>query len=83
MRPMTIPEPSFTIGIEEEYLLVDRETRDLENEPPQELLAVCEACHEGQVVGPEHVWVKSAGVPKVGRARNKWSDKPKPEPVGV
>ncbi len=31
-------EPSFTIGIEEEYLLVDRETRDLVAEPPQELV---------------------------------------------
>ena len=25
---MAIPEPTFTIGIEEEYLLVDKETRD-------------------------------------------------------
>ena len=29
MRAMAIKEPSFTIGIEEEYLLVDQETRDL------------------------------------------------------
>ena len=33
-----LQEPSFTIGIEEEYLLVDRETRDLVAEPPNELL---------------------------------------------
>lgn len=46
---MAIPEPSFTIGIEEEYLLVDKTTRDLENEPPKELLAACEDCLEGQV----------------------------------
>src|SRR3546814_1060570 len=26
------PEPSFTVGVEEEYLLVDRETRDLRSE---------------------------------------------------
>lgn len=31
-------EPSFTIGIEEEYLVVDRETRDLVAEPPPALL---------------------------------------------
>ena len=31
-------EPSFTIGIEEEYLLVDRETRDLVSEPPEALV---------------------------------------------
>ena len=31
-------EPSFTIGIEEEYLLVDLESRDLVTEPPDELI---------------------------------------------
>jgi carboxylate-amine ligase len=31
-------EPSFTIGIEEEYLLVDLETRDLVAEPPAALI---------------------------------------------
>jgi carboxylate-amine ligase len=46
---MSIPEPSFTIGIEEEYLLVDKDTRDLASEPPKELLAACEAIYEGQV----------------------------------
>jgi DNA polymerase-3 subunit alpha len=35
----------------------------------------------GQVVGPEHVWVKSAGVPKVGRARDR--RRGAPEPVGA
>jgi len=32
-----IERPEFTIGIEEEYLVVDRETRDLFKEPPREL----------------------------------------------
>jgi carboxylate-amine ligase len=32
-------EPSFTVGIEEEYLLVDRETRDLVVDPPAGLMA--------------------------------------------
>lgn len=35
-------EPSFTVGIEEEYLLVDRETRDLVVDPPDALMARCE-----------------------------------------
>jgi carboxylate-amine ligase len=34
-------EPAFTIGIEEEYHLVDLATRDLKSEPPPELLAEC------------------------------------------
>lgn len=42
-RPMSADEPSFTIGIEEEYLLVDRQTRDLAADPPEELMARCEA----------------------------------------
>ena len=32
-----IERPEFTIGIEEEYLVVDRETRDLYNRPPREM----------------------------------------------
>ena len=39
---MPYPEPSFTIGIEEEYLLVDRETRQLADDPPPEMLKECE-----------------------------------------
>ena len=42
-------EPRFTIGIEEEYLLVDRETRDLINEAPPTMLPACEEALEGQV----------------------------------
>ncbi|MGH8926870.1 MAG: glutamate-cysteine ligase family protein, partial [Acidimicrobiia bacterium] len=34
-----IPRPALTVGIEEEYLLVDRETRNLLNDPLPELLA--------------------------------------------
>ena len=40
---MTLAEPSFTVGIEEEYLLVDRETRDLVVEAPPDLMERCEA----------------------------------------
>ena len=49
MPAMAIKEPSFTIGIEEEYLLVDRTTRDLAQEPPPALLAKCEEALRGQV----------------------------------
>ena len=35
-------EPSFTIGIEEEYLLVDRKSRDLVQDTPEEVMAECE-----------------------------------------
>lgn len=38
---MSIKEPSFTIGIEEEYLLVEKSSRDLVTDPPDELLAEC------------------------------------------
>ncbi|MEM7610969.1 MAG: carboxylate-amine ligase [Pseudomonadota bacterium] len=41
--------PPFTIGIEEEYLLVDAATGDLATEPPEGMLADCEAAIVGQV----------------------------------
>ncbi len=47
---MTISqEPTFTIGIEEEYLLVDLETRKLISDCPPTMLAQCEELLEGQV----------------------------------
>ena len=42
-------EPTFTVGIEEEYLLVDPHTRDLIREAPAEMLPQCERLLEGQV----------------------------------
>jgi carboxylate-amine ligase len=44
-----IDEPPFTIGIEEEYLLVDPESRDLIREAPPTLLAACEDLIGGRV----------------------------------
>jgi len=41
--------PEFTIGIEEEYLLVDPVTRDLASAPPDSLLAKCEKAYPGQL----------------------------------
>lgn len=34
--------PKFTLGVEEEYLLIDRETRALAVDPPEELMKECE-----------------------------------------
>lgn len=42
-------EPSFTLGIEEEYLLVDLASRDLARDPPAGMLEECEARLTGQV----------------------------------
>lgn len=39
---MGMNEPSFTIGIEEEYLLVDKETRGLVIDPPETLMTEAE-----------------------------------------
>lgn len=44
-----IKEPSFTIGIEEEYLLVNRDTRALTNEPSEDFMQECTKALEGQV----------------------------------
>ncbi len=41
-------EPAFTVGIEEEYLLVDRGTRDLVRDPPAALLEECQGLLEGR-----------------------------------
>lgn len=40
---MATADPPFTIGIEEEYLLVDRNTRDLVSEPPARMIEECQA----------------------------------------
>jgi len=45
---MSTPNPAFTIGVEEEYLLVDRETLALA-EAPEELMDACKAELEDQV----------------------------------
>ncbi len=43
-----VPRPSFTLGVEEEYLLVDPITRDLVDDPPAELMIRCE-----EILGPQ------------------------------
>jgi len=44
-----VSEPAFSLGIEEEYLLVDRETRDLAEDPPPEMMSECQARLAGRV----------------------------------
>jgi len=46
---MGIKEPSFTLGVEEEYLLVDKETRSLVIDPPDSLMEEAEAKCGSQV----------------------------------
>jgi carboxylate-amine ligase len=35
---LPVPQPAFTVGIEEEYLLVDPQTRDLVHDPPDGIM---------------------------------------------
>ena len=46
---MTRNKPEFTLGVEEEYLLVDKETRGLVVDPPKSLIGECEEVLGGQV----------------------------------
>jgi len=46
---VTRNEPTFTLGVEEEYLLVDKETRGLAVDPPKALLGECEEILGDQV----------------------------------
>ena len=46
---MPLSEPKLTVGIEEEYLLVDRASRELAIEPPEAMFSQCEALLEGRV----------------------------------
>ncbi len=51
---MAHARPSFTIGIEEEYWLVDRQTRDLVPDMPPGLVAACDKIAIG-TVSPEFI----------------------------
>ncbi|MEL6949336.1 MAG: carboxylate-amine ligase [Pseudomonadota bacterium] len=46
---MAVKAPTFTMGIEEEYLLVDATTGELASEPPAAMLEECQKAGEGQV----------------------------------
>ncbi len=69
---MSVPEPSFTVGIEEEYLLVDKASRDLVTQAPDALMDECQKALHDQV-SPEFLQCQievGTGVCKtVGEAR--------------
>lgn len=46
-------DPAFTVGVEEEYLLVNRQTRNVVSDPPHELFEECKALSAGSLVEPE------------------------------
>ena len=50
---MANPRPSFTVGIEEEYLLVNRDSRDVAIDPPAEIFELCGSVAGGGLVEPE------------------------------
>jgi len=49
MANLTTKDPSFTLGIEEEYLLVDKTSRDLVREAPDGLMEECTEVLSSQV----------------------------------
>jgi len=49
-----VPEHSFTVGIEEEYLLVEKASRDLVREPSEGFLTACSE-RIGDRVSPEYL----------------------------
>jgi len=74
---MNVPVPSLTIGVEEEYLLVDRETRDLASNPPQELMRECEQRLGGRVTAEflrAQVEIGTAVCPNIRAAREQLSE---------
>ena len=63
---MRVPEPALTLGVEEEYLLVDRESRDLVSDPPSELMEEC-VRRLGEQVSPELIRAQiEVGTPVCG-----------------
>ncbi len=70
---MAVQRPAFTIGIEEEYLLVDPETRDLARDPGEDVMAEFRSII-GPQVSPEflkaQVEVGTRVAASVGEARD-------------
>ncbi len=73
---MAYTEPPFTIGIEEEYLLVDKQTRDVASDPPEALFEVCRKHFEGVVTHEflkGQIEVNTTVCANIGEARNQLS----------
>jgi carboxylate-amine ligase len=70
---VNVEPPSLTIGIEEEYLLVDRQTRALAADPPPALMRACEEVLGGRVTGEflrSQIEVGTAVCRGIGEARH-------------
>ncbi len=69
-------DPAFTIGIEEEYLLIDPETRNLADDPPETILEECKK-QIGDQVTPEflrsQIEVGTKVCTSIGEAREQLS----------
>lgn len=74
---MPVKTPPFTMGVEEEYLLVDPKTRELVVEPPESLLRDCEQAVPAEIgaVAPEflrpQIEVDTNICADIGEAREK------------
>ncbi len=74
---MAVAEQPLTVGIEEEYLLVDRQTRDLAADPPAALMQACEALVDPALgtVSPEflraQIEIGTSVCQTIGEARTK------------
>ena len=81
---MSLREPPFTVGIEEEYLLVDRRTGELANDPPPRLLEECGERSGGQI-SPEFLRCQVEVGTRVAHARHpclgRRADQPSPVAV--
>ena len=51
---MSHSEPPFTVGVKEEYLLVDLDSRDVNQSPPSQVLAACTERSGGRI-SPEYL----------------------------
>ncbi len=70
---MAYTEPPFTIGIEEEYLLVDKQTRDVASDPPEALFEACRKHIDGVVTHEflkGQIEVNTEVCANMGEARN-------------
>ena len=72
----TLQEPQFTLGIEEEYLLVDAATMELVSDPPSSILDECQRLTPKQV-SPEllrsQIEVGTTVCSSIDEARNELS----------
>ena len=60
-------EPPFTVGIEEEYLLVNLDSRDVDENPPAPLLEECTR-RSGRQVNPRFLRCQLEASTQIGRA---------------